>query len=987
MMDSGAVDEVDKGNKSSSSKVNRRRTRSSSKVSRSYPPLSFYKDSTESKMDRKICIPLSFYKTIVFYYPSLSKMDISLSNDETTLFLKKYPPLSFYFYKDSTASIPPGLRVNYIPPSSMPPTAVSKPSQPKLSFSFGSTSSDTTSSDSKSSFSFGSTSSDSKSESPPSESKSESKVSTGSQSSESKSEVTFDRFLSLSPESKSESKASIGSQSSESKSEVTFDRLMFMYTVVPWSLINMFIGNFQETAGAKSGWGAVIVAEVVALIAASTVHRVCITTCFLFSAVLLYEVNKLSGSAVSTSDSRTKKQSGGELNHFIGSILASSSTEKTFTVLYRRMVLRKYACQGFISEQLPCLAHSLYQKSRFSIVRDGQEVAIASSKSSENYTTTKKKKKGLSVASGEVSHEVSVAVLNGLQMLKQYRKISKTIPILWNILKVAKEPFDATLGNVVDDYAYGHWGNVVLKHLHQSFGSVDGGIGEAHIDPLSHRTRTEAKGYAPVMQNGSSSESHGHGGTEMCQRMLCEVLTSQMFNSLCETLFENFQGIKPESVVDFSVVISRMKQKTSEESPELFLSDIQQVAKELFDATLGNAADGYAYRHWGNVVLKHLHQSFGSVDGGIGEAQIDQIDRLSHRTRTEANGYASVMQNGSSSESHGHGVNEMCQRMLCEVLTSQMFNSLCETLFENFHGMKPESAVDFSVVISRMKQKIYEESPELFLSDIQQVWRKLQNTSNKIFAFSKSLIDLSTTSYAELVGSSEQSTFEDEKQVESDAHMKLEQKEKLDGTDCLVCDSCEKVYHLSCFEPAMKEIPHKSWYCADCTTSGIGSPHENCVVCVRFNGKKTPNKIIGDESLPTNEETFDEFEENSNSSYGGIQVSTRKGKTFYCRMCGNEVEVKGEKIRESGHPYCHTQYYHARCLTSKQLNIYSYAWYCPSCICQACLTNQDDDRIVLCDGCDHGYDIYCMKPPLDSIPQGKWFCRKCDAGLKAISQA
>ncbi|XP_042051997.1 protein KRTCAP2 homolog [Salvia splendens] len=56
-----------------------------------------------------------------------------------------------------------------------------------------------------------------------------------------------------------------------------------------------FIGNYQETIGVKTGWGAVIIAEAVALIAACTVHRVCITTCFLFSTGLLYEVNKLSG--------------------------------------------------------------------------------------------------------------------------------------------------------------------------------------------------------------------------------------------------------------------------------------------------------------------------------------------------------------------------------------------------------------------------------------------------------------------------------------------------------------------------------------------------------------------------------------------------------------------------------------------------------------------------------------------------------------------
>ncbi|CAN1176045.1 Protein KRTCAP2 homolog [Linum perenne] len=68
-----------------------------------------------------------------------------------------------------------------------------------------------------------------------------------------------------------------------------------------------FIGNFQETNGVKTGWGAVIVAEAVALIAAGTVHRVCITTCFLFSAGLLYEVNKLSGVVQSKSESKTRR--------------------------------------------------------------------------------------------------------------------------------------------------------------------------------------------------------------------------------------------------------------------------------------------------------------------------------------------------------------------------------------------------------------------------------------------------------------------------------------------------------------------------------------------------------------------------------------------------------------------------------------------------------------------------------------------------------
>nr|POE45715.1 hypothetical protein CFP56_05604 [Quercus suber] len=51
----------------------------------------------------------------------------------------------------------------------------------------------------------------------------------------------------------------------------------------------------------------VLIAEAVALIAASTVHQVCITTCFLFSVGLVYELNKLSGMILLKSDSKTKR--------------------------------------------------------------------------------------------------------------------------------------------------------------------------------------------------------------------------------------------------------------------------------------------------------------------------------------------------------------------------------------------------------------------------------------------------------------------------------------------------------------------------------------------------------------------------------------------------------------------------------------------------------------------------------------------------------
>ncbi|KAG8068274.1 hypothetical protein GUJ93_ZPchr0005g16219 [Zizania palustris] len=72
-------------------------------------------------------------------------------------------------------------------------------------------------------------------------------------------------------------------------------------------LLLTFIGNYQEASGVRTGWGAVVVAELVALVIAGTIHRVCITTCFLFSAGFLYEVDKLSGMILARSESKVRR--------------------------------------------------------------------------------------------------------------------------------------------------------------------------------------------------------------------------------------------------------------------------------------------------------------------------------------------------------------------------------------------------------------------------------------------------------------------------------------------------------------------------------------------------------------------------------------------------------------------------------------------------------------------------------------------------------
>ncbi|XP_046861318.1 PHD and RING finger domain-containing protein 1-like [Xenia sp. Carnegie-2017] len=45
--------------------------------------------------------------------------------------------------------------------------------------------------------------------------------------------------------------------------------------------------------------------------------------------------------------------------------------------------------------------------------------------------------------------------------------------------------------------------------------------------------------------------------------------------------------------------------------------------------------------------------------------------------------------------------------------------------------------------------------------------------------------------------------------------------------------------------------------------------------------------------------------------------------------------------------------------------------------CEVCGSRDNEDTMLLCDGCDKGYHLVCLTPPLRNIPIGDWFCPSC----------
>ncbi|CAN1730484.1 Probable methyltransferase PMT10, partial [Linum perenne] len=387
---------------------------------------------------------------------------------------------------------------------------------------------------------------------------------------------------------------------------------------------------------------------------------------------------------------------------------------------------------------------------------------------------------------------------------------------------------------------------------------------------------------------------------------------------------------------------------------------------------------------------------------------------------------------GASAESSHHAVTDTFRLAFHGIISSEEFTSLCKLLSENFHESSADNVFSLSVINRKMKDGAYEHSPWLFFQDIQKFWKKLEEIGTELIFLVKSLSKVSEACFKNQVVCSADFPSDDRKQEviafafctvlsyfthsgsdmimvllptkkqlptrESDCSGKADQTDaavctcrqcgrKAVSRDCLVCDSCEDMYHISCIEPAVEEIPPRSWYCSSCLADGVGT-HDNCVVCERLSAPSPPDNQSHSAVCQTNEETFSDFGEPSEDYKDDDPHSTSEetDASIPCKICGSELE-SGEKVKICEHTHCPNKYYHKRCLTAKQLASHGSRWYCPSCLCRTCLTDKDDENIVLCDACDSGYHIYCLKPPLTSIPTGSWFCRQCMLQRQKVRRA
>ncbi|XP_051913897.1 lysine-specific demethylase 5C isoform X1 [Hippocampus zosterae] len=94
-----------------------------------------------------------------------------------------------------------------------------------------------------------------------------------------------------------------------------------------------------------------------------------------------------------------------------------------------------------------------------------------------------------------------------------------------------------------------------------------------------------------------------------------------------------------------------------------------------------------------------------------------------------------------------------------------------------------------------------------------------------------------------------------------------------------------------------------------------------------------------------------------------------------------KTEVKREELEEHLHKESRQHFTDGPCtkMTMRLRRNLNNMQSVDSFVCRMCGRGDDDEKLLLCDGCDDNYHTYCLLPPLTDPPKGNWRCPKCVA--------
>ncbi|XP_020096199.1 PHD finger protein EHD3-like isoform X1 [Ananas comosus] len=341
-----------------------------------------------------------------------------------------------------------------------------------------------------------------------------------------------------------------------------------------------------------------------------------------------------------------------------------------------------------------------------------------------------------------------------------------------------------------------------------------------------------------------------------------------------------------------------------------------------------------------------------------------------------------------------------CQSYLVDILCSENFALLCDLLWRTFEDNKTKGFFDFSIINAKMKNGDYGRAPGLIDQDIQQAWEKVKEVGRKMIHLAECLSNMSSASSQKQAGEVSKLGVNEHK-TQKNCAIVVEQKNSVKSNTCNLDHSAKvnqtkpsslhktsasqqcsakangKESHFSCPNSATKLKPIRSSHFTPYCTNKREPPKPISMTYVRK------------DSLNQSCAAYDKLEDDSQandsrvSSVSNIELDeARTSISRLCKLCGT-CEEENKRFLVCRHIDCPYKFYHIRCLNSRQIastvpwNIR--CWLCPSCLCRACLSDKDDDKILLCDGCEEAYHIYCVDLPRDLVPTGEWYCVRCNA--------